>query len=93
VAGRGGEWRCRLNGGGGRFASQDAAIEGGLFKVGGEGTHLLPRYPRQRRFSWASLLNFSLIQSLTSFLRELSYNHLSSPNCQLSRGSVSKNSA
>jgi hypothetical protein len=93
VAGRGGEWRCRLSGGGGHFVSQDAASEGGLFKVGAGGTHLLPRYPRQRRFSWAGLLNFSLIQSLTSFLRELSYNHLFRPDCQLSRGSVSKSFA
>jgi hypothetical protein len=51
----------------GRFESQNAAIAVNLPEGDAEGTHLLASYQGQRRFSWASLLNFSLNQLLTSF--------------------------
>jgi len=64
-----------------------------LSAVGAGGKHWKPGYQGQRRFSSAGLLNFSLNQSLTSFLRELSCNHLLRPNYHQFQDSVSKSFA
>ncbi len=67
-----------LTGGAGLLGSPGDS--GDLSTVGAGGTHWRPGYQGQRRFSSASLLNFSLNQLLTSFLRELSCNHLLRPS-------------